>query len=63
VNEVQREYKEKRKNDNNVTYQKERESLKKSSVVNPSQLQFHNNPQEDDEFLKRLFSINKEYGS
>jgi len=62
VNEVQREYKEKRKNDNNVTYQKERESLKKSSVVNPSQLQFHNNPQEDDEFLKRLFSINKEYG-
>jgi len=60
---VHREYKEKRKNEHNVTYQKDSQNVKKSSVVNPSQLQFHHNPQEDDEFLKRLFSINKEYGS
>lgn len=63
VNEVKQEYKEKNKNDSNVKYMNQNESLKKSSVVNPSQLQYHNNPQEDDEFLKRLFNIQKEYGS
>ncbi len=63
VHEVHKEYKEKRKNEQNVTYQKEKESMKKSSVVNPSQLQYHNNPQEDDEFLTRLFNIHKEFGT
>ena len=63
VNEARREYQEKKKTDSNITYQKENQGLKKSSAVNPTQLQYANNEQEDKEFLTRLFNIQKEYGS
>ena len=63
VNEVKMEYQEKKKTDGNITYQKDNQGLKRSSAVNPSQLQYANNELEDKEFLTRLFNIQKEYGS
>jgi len=63
LKEVQREYQDKKSNNANVTYTKEKGNLKKSSVVNPSQLQYQNDQTEDAEFLARLREVKDEYGS
>jgi hypothetical protein len=60
VTAIQGEYKEKKKNDQNVTYIKEKEPQNKSSIVNPAQLQCQNYPTEDKAFLKKLEAILEE---
>ena len=48
-------------NDQNVTYVREKESTTKMSVVNANQIQYNNNPQEDQQFFNKLDTIISEY--
>lgn len=62
VDELKAEYREEKKNEQNITYTKEKETRNKSSVVNPNQLQIQKYP-DDTDFIKLLESISKEYGT
>ncbi len=63
VQEIQKQYKEKDKNERSTLSVRDKENSFRSSIVNPTQLQYHNDTLEDQKFITKLDGVIKEYGS
>ena len=63
VQEIQKQHKEKDKNERSTLSIRDKENSFRSSIVNPTQLQYHNDTLEDQKFITKLDGVIKEYGS
>ena len=59
---MKKEFKQKEKSEKSVSSYQDKENNIKTSIINPSQLQYHNDSQEDQKFFAKLENLVKEYG-